>query len=168
VPGINVPYEEPLNPEIVVDSYSMKPFEGAKIAADAIKARFGVGMEIETLIDIGTEIRDVIRSFIHENADYAEMFVQRPKDITRRMDMAAEHALDDALMKRGLSARIISEELATVSLESILSSCLFLTLSMVLRTPLAAFSSFVHLLLILKKLILLHSVISLWQSYVIL
>ena len=68
-------------------------------------------MEIETLIDIGTEIRDVIRSFIHENADYAEMLVQRPKDITRRMDMAAEHALDDALMKRGLSARIISEEL---------------------------------------------------------
>ncbi|MFH1322658.1 MAG: inositol monophosphatase family protein [Methanobacteriota archaeon] len=68
-------------------------------------------MEIETLIDIGTEIRNVIRSFIHDNADYAEMLVQRPKDITRRMDMAAEHALDEALTKRGLSARIISEEL---------------------------------------------------------
>jgi myo-inositol-1(or 4)-monophosphatase len=68
-------------------------------------------MEIETLIDIGTEIRNVIRSFIHDNADYAEMLVQRPKDITRRMDMAAEHALDEALVKRGLSARIISEEL---------------------------------------------------------
>jgi myo-inositol-1(or 4)-monophosphatase len=68
-------------------------------------------MEIETLIDIGTEIRNVIRSFIHDNADYAEMLVQRPKDITRRMDMAAENALDAALAKRGLSARIISEEL---------------------------------------------------------
>ncbi|MDP2841984.1 MAG: inositol monophosphatase family protein [Candidatus Methanoperedens sp.] len=68
-------------------------------------------MEIETLIDIGTEIRNVIRSFIHDNADYAEMLVQRPKDITRRMDMAAENALDEALTKRGLSARIISEEL---------------------------------------------------------
>jgi len=68
-------------------------------------------MEIETLIDIGTEIRNVIRSFIHENEDYAEMLVQRPKDITRRMDMAAEHALDAELSKRGLSARIISEEL---------------------------------------------------------
>jgi myo-inositol-1(or 4)-monophosphatase len=68
-------------------------------------------MEIETLIDIGTEIRNVIRSFIRDNADYAEMLVQRPKDITRRMDMAAEHALDAALTKRGLSARIISEEL---------------------------------------------------------
>ena len=68
-------------------------------------------MEIETLVDIGTEIRDVIRSYIHDNADYAEMLVQRPKDITRRMDMAAENALDAALVKRGLSARIISEEL---------------------------------------------------------
>ncbi len=68
-------------------------------------------MEIETLVDIGIEIRDIIRSFIRDNADYGEMVVQRPKDITRKMDMAAEHALDEALLARGLSARIISEEL---------------------------------------------------------
>ncbi|HEY9206422.1 MAG TPA: inositol monophosphatase family protein [Candidatus Methanoperedens sp.] len=68
-------------------------------------------MEIETLIDIGIEIRDVITSFIRENADYGEMVVQRPKDITRKMDMAAEKALDKALLDRGLSARVISEEL---------------------------------------------------------
>lgn len=68
-------------------------------------------MEIETLVEIGVEVRDVIRSFMHDNADYAEMLVQRPKDITRKMDMAAENALDEALTKRGLSARIISEEL---------------------------------------------------------
>jgi myo-inositol-1(or 4)-monophosphatase len=68
-------------------------------------------MEIETLVEIGIEIRDVICSFIRENVDYGEMVVQRPKDITRKMDMAAEHALDDALLTRGLSARIISEEL---------------------------------------------------------
>jgi myo-inositol-1(or 4)-monophosphatase len=68
-------------------------------------------MEIETLVDIGVEIRDVIRSFMHDNADFAELLVQRPKDITRKMDMVAEHALDDALTKRALSARIISEEL---------------------------------------------------------
>ncbi|MCZ7357901.1 MAG: hypothetical protein O8C66_03895 [Candidatus Methanoperedens sp.] len=68
-------------------------------------------MQIETLIEIGIEIRDVINSFIKENEDYGEMVVKRPKDITRKMDMAAEHALDDALNERGLSARIISEEL---------------------------------------------------------
>lgn len=68
-------------------------------------------MEIETLVEIGTEIRDTVCSYIRENVDYGEMIVQRPKDITRKMDMAAEHALDDALHRRGLSARIISEEL---------------------------------------------------------
>jgi myo-inositol-1(or 4)-monophosphatase len=68
-------------------------------------------MEIKTLVDIGIEIRDVISSFIRENMDYADMVVQRPKDITRKMDMKAEQALDDALKNRGLSARIISEEL---------------------------------------------------------
>ncbi len=68
-------------------------------------------MEIETLVNIGIEIRDVISSFIRQHADYGEMVSQRPKDITRKMDMAAEHALDDALLNRNLSARIISEEL---------------------------------------------------------
>ncbi len=68
-------------------------------------------MEIETLLEIGDEIRDTISSYIRDNVDYAEMLVKRPKDITRKMDMAAEHALDDALAKRDLSARIISEEL---------------------------------------------------------
>ncbi len=68
-------------------------------------------MEIETLIKIGIEIRDIIGSFIRDNADYGEMIARRPKDITRKMDMAAETALDKALLTRGLSARIISEEL---------------------------------------------------------
>src|SRR5659263_739558 len=68
-------------------------------------------MRIETLVEIGIEVRDTISSFIKTNADYGEMLVQRPKDITRKMDMAAEKALDSALLSRGLSARIISEEL---------------------------------------------------------
>ncbi len=68
-------------------------------------------MEIETLLEIGIEIRDIIKSFIKENADYGEMIMQRPKDITRKMDMAAEQALDKALVDRALSARVISEEI---------------------------------------------------------
>ncbi|MCX9085318.1 MAG: hypothetical protein OIN87_11050 [Candidatus Methanoperedens sp.] len=68
-------------------------------------------MNIETLVKIGIEVRDTIISFIKSNPDYGEMLVQRPKDITRKMDMAAEKALDNALLARDLSARIISEEL---------------------------------------------------------
>ncbi|MDP2845857.1 MAG: adenylyl-sulfate kinase [Candidatus Methanoperedens sp.] len=41
VPGVNVPYEEPLMPEIVVDSDKMNPAEGAKKVADAIIALYG-------------------------------------------------------------------------------------------------------------------------------
>lgn len=68
-------------------------------------------MKIEALVDIGVEIRNVIKSFIEKNEDFGEMISQRPKDITRKMDMAAEKAVDEALIKRGFSARIISEEL---------------------------------------------------------
>ncbi len=41
VPGVNVPYEEPLLPEIVIDSDRMRPDESAKKAADAIISLFG-------------------------------------------------------------------------------------------------------------------------------
>jgi adenylylsulfate kinase len=36
VPGVNVPYEEPLKPEIVIDSDKMRPDESARKVADAI------------------------------------------------------------------------------------------------------------------------------------
>ena len=62
-------------------------------------------MEIETLLEIGKEIRDTISAFIRKNEDFGEIIVKRPKDITRKMDMAAENALDKALLSRGLSAR---------------------------------------------------------------
>lgn len=40
VPGLGVPYEEPLNPEVTVDSSKLKPLESAKIIYQAIKERF--------------------------------------------------------------------------------------------------------------------------------
>jgi adenylylsulfate kinase len=40
VPGVNVPYEEPLKPEIVIDSDRMKPEVGARKVADAIMDLF--------------------------------------------------------------------------------------------------------------------------------
>lgn len=40
VPGVNVPYEEPLKPEILIDSDKMKPDESARKVADAIMSLF--------------------------------------------------------------------------------------------------------------------------------
>lgn len=41
VPGVNVPYEEPINPIIIIDSFAMKPDESAKVASNAIISFFG-------------------------------------------------------------------------------------------------------------------------------
>ncbi|MDP3104332.1 MAG: adenylyl-sulfate kinase [Candidatus Methanoperedens sp.] len=41
VPGVNVPYEETLRPEIVIDSDNMNSYDCARKAADAIKSIFG-------------------------------------------------------------------------------------------------------------------------------
>ncbi|MCZ7362896.1 MAG: adenylyl-sulfate kinase [Candidatus Methanoperedens sp.] len=43
VPGVNVPYEEPLKPEIIIDSDKMSPYESAIKASEAINALFGAG-----------------------------------------------------------------------------------------------------------------------------
>ncbi len=41
VPGVNVPYEEPIDPIVIMDSNKMKPDSSAKVAADAIISFFG-------------------------------------------------------------------------------------------------------------------------------
>ncbi len=40
VPGVNVPYEEPLNPEIIIDSDKMMPDEAARKAAEEMISLF--------------------------------------------------------------------------------------------------------------------------------
>jgi myo-inositol-1(or 4)-monophosphatase len=68
-------------------------------------------MEIEGLLEISSELRDSIRSYISETADYGAIIVRRERDVTRKIDMFAEKALENALKRRNLCARIISEEL---------------------------------------------------------
>ena len=68
-------------------------------------------MQIEDLLEISSELREAIRTYIAETADYGEVIVKRERDVTRRIDMFAEKALEKALHSRNLCARIISEEL---------------------------------------------------------
>jgi adenylylsulfate kinase len=42
VPGVNVPYEEPLNPIVVIDSDRMRPDMSAEKAVNAIVSFFGL------------------------------------------------------------------------------------------------------------------------------
>ena len=68
-------------------------------------------MEIEELLEIATELRDSIRSYIAETADYGEIIVRRAQDVTRKIDMFAEREFERELASRNYCARIISEEL---------------------------------------------------------
>ena len=68
-------------------------------------------MEIEELIAISSEIGNAIRSCISGSPDYGEIVETRERDVTRRIDMVAERALEESLRRRDKCARIISEEL---------------------------------------------------------
>jgi myo-inositol-1(or 4)-monophosphatase len=68
-------------------------------------------MEIEDMLEISTELRDSIRSYIAETADYGDIIVRRAQDVTRKIDMFAERELERELASRNYCARIISEEL---------------------------------------------------------
>ena len=68
-------------------------------------------MEIKELLEISSELKGSIRTYISETADYGEIIVRRERDVTRKIDMFAEKALEKALNNRDLCARIISEEL---------------------------------------------------------
>lgn len=68
-------------------------------------------MEIEELLRISSEIRDSVRTYLSETADHGEIIKRRERDVTRKIDLFAEEALENALQSRNLCARIISEEL---------------------------------------------------------
>ncbi len=51
------------------------------------------------------------KEYLSSHPDYDEVLKRRPTDVTRRIDMVAEEALDSAIMEEGIAARVISEEL---------------------------------------------------------
>jgi len=57
------------------------------------------------------QVRDAIVRYPSENQDYAEVIRVRPGDVTRKIDLVAEEALDKAVEAEGITAKIISEEI---------------------------------------------------------
>lgn len=68
-------------------------------------------MEMKELLEISSEIRDSLQTYISETEDVGEVVKIRSGDVTRKIDLFAEEALEKALQSRELCARIISEEL---------------------------------------------------------
>lgn len=65
----------------------------------------------KTMVEIARQIRDSVTDFVREDKTFGEAIVLRPTDVTRKMDLFSEKALDKALTDRGICARVISEEL---------------------------------------------------------
>ncbi|WP_424356499.1 inositol monophosphatase family protein [Methanocella sp. MCL-LM] len=57
------------------------------------------------------QVRDATADYATGHEDYADIIKHRPGDVTRRIDLAAEEALDQAVFREGLKARIVSEEI---------------------------------------------------------
>jgi myo-inositol-1(or 4)-monophosphatase len=51
------------------------------------------------------------REYLSSHPDYDEILKRRATDVTRKIDMVAEEALDSVIMEEGITARVISEEL---------------------------------------------------------
>ncbi|MHC1566898.1 MAG: inositol monophosphatase family protein [Candidatus Syntropharchaeia archaeon] len=62
------------------------------------------------LIEIAQRIMEAVKGYIEENEDYREFVRNEGKQDTRKIDMIAEEALENELIKRNLCARIVSEE----------------------------------------------------------
>jgi myo-inositol-1(or 4)-monophosphatase len=56
-------------------------------------------------------VRAATLSYATVNIDFAEVVRMRPRDVTRKVDMAAEAELDAAIADEGITARVISEEI---------------------------------------------------------
>ncbi|MGZ7146666.1 MAG: inositol monophosphatase family protein, partial [Halobacteriota archaeon] len=67
-------------------------------------------MELEDIIIIATRAIEAVLAFVGTTGDFSAITKYKERDVTRRFDLVAEQKLQDELSKRGVSARIVSEE----------------------------------------------------------
>jgi myo-inositol-1(or 4)-monophosphatase len=67
--------------------------------------------DTELVKRLAEKVMDSTKAYVAGNKDFAEVIRHRPKDVTRKLDMHAEQALDRAIVDEGITARVISEEI---------------------------------------------------------
>lgn len=60
---------------------------------------------------LAESVLDATTSYVSTHGDFADVVRRRPRDVTRKLDMHAEQALDRAIVGEGIAARVISEEI---------------------------------------------------------
>jgi myo-inositol-1(or 4)-monophosphatase len=66
--------------------------------------------DLRLVTRLAERVRAATLSYVAENRDFADVLRLRPRDVTRKVDMAAEAELDAAIVDEGIAARVISEE----------------------------------------------------------
>jgi myo-inositol-1(or 4)-monophosphatase len=67
-------------------------------------------MELESIVAMATRAMESVLAFIATEADFSTITKHKERDVTRRFDLVAEQKLQDELLARGVSARVVSEE----------------------------------------------------------
>lgn len=67
--------------------------------------------DLRLVRQMAERVRDATAEYAGKHRDFAEIIRHRPGDVTRKIDMVAEEALDSAVLAEGLAARIVSEEI---------------------------------------------------------
>ena len=67
--------------------------------------------DLELVKRLAEQVRTATQAYVAGEKDFAEIVRRRPRDVTRKVDMAAERALDDAIADAGIAARVVSEEM---------------------------------------------------------
>jgi myo-inositol-1(or 4)-monophosphatase len=67
--------------------------------------------DLQLVTRLAERVRAATISYATMNIDFAEVVRMRPRDVTRKVDMAAEAELDAAIADEGIAARVISEEI---------------------------------------------------------
>jgi myo-inositol-1(or 4)-monophosphatase len=67
--------------------------------------------DLQIVTRLAEKVRAVVEATIAEKGDYERIVRQRPRDVTRKIDLTAERALDDAIGDLGIAAKVISEEI---------------------------------------------------------
>jgi myo-inositol-1(or 4)-monophosphatase len=67
-------------------------------------------MEVDSVVALAKRSMEAVLAFVKMEAEFSTITKQKERDVTRRFDLVAEQAMQDELLVRGLSARIVSEE----------------------------------------------------------
>jgi myo-inositol-1(or 4)-monophosphatase len=67
-------------------------------------------MELDSIVAMATRAMESVLAFVKTETEFSAITKHKEHDVTRRFDLVAEQTLQEELLAREISARIVSEE----------------------------------------------------------